>query len=246
MQLEPGEKAILQFSGGKDSTALLHLAKPWLDQIIVYFADTGAVYPHVREFIHAECERLGARLAVIRAPVTIEQWHAAEGLPSDIVPIESTAETQWTLKDKARQRLQSHMKCCTAMIFLPMANAIKASGIKIVLRGSKRCDARVGVPDGHVEDGIVYRSPLWDWSDDQVFQYLKQEGVTLPKHYAAVPNSLDCYLCTGHLKHHGAAKLRWTKEHYPDDLWPELSRRVAAVRNVIDSERAMLSALDLV
>jgi 3'-phosphoadenosine 5'-phosphosulfate sulfotransferase (PAPS reductase)/FAD synthetase len=245
--LKDNERAVLQFSGGKDSAALLHLAKPHLDRIVVYFADSGAVYPHVREFVHTECERLGAKLEVIRPPVTIEDWQEAEGLPSDIVPVESTAERQWSLTEKAPQRLQPYTRCCTAMLWLPMAKAIKASGIKTVLRGSKRCDARVGVPDGHVDaDGIVYRSPLWDWSDGDVYAYLAKEGVTLPTHYAAVPDSLDCWLCTGHLKHHGAAKLRWTKEHHPN-LWPELSRRVAAVRNVIDGERAKLSAaLDLV
>ena len=127
------------------------------------------------------------------------------------------------------------------MIFEPMQKAVKESGVKTVLRGSKKSDSRVGVADGHVEDGITYLSPLWNWSDAQVFGYLEKEGVTLPKHYTAVPDSLDCWLCTGHLLRHGAAKAQWTKENYPD-LWPELSRRLGALRDVIDSERAALAA----
>ena len=239
------ERAILQFSGGKDSTALLHLAKPWLDQIVVYFADTGATFPHVIEFVHTECKRLGATLEIIKPPVSIATWHEAEGLPSDIVPVESTAEMQWTLKDKAPRKLQPYTKCCFAMLWLPLQNAIKSSGIKTVLRGSKKCDARVGVPDGHVEDGITYRSPLWDWSDTDVYAYLAKEGVKLPAHYSDVPDSLDCHICSAHLRHHGAAKLRWTKTHYPE-LYAELAKRVMAVRNVIDGERAKLDALDIV
>lgn len=235
------ERALLQFSGGKDSTALLYLCRPWLDRITVLFGDTGAVYPHVVEFVHETCRRLGAALQVVKPPIDVRTYTDCYGLPSEIVPIEVMWEVQPAQKDKAPQLLQSHMKCCSKMIFEPMAKVIKESGIKIVLRGSKKCDSRVGVADGHVEDGITYLSPLWDWSDDQVFRYLEREGVTLPKHYATVPDSLDCWLCTAHLKRHGAAKLKWTKENYPD-LWPEISRRLGAVREVVDGERAKLSA----
>ena len=37
--------AVLQFSGGKDSTALMYLARPWLDRITVIFGETGATFP---------------------------------------------------------------------------------------------------------------------------------------------------------------------------------------------------------
>jgi 7-cyano-7-deazaguanine synthase in queuosine biosynthesis len=149
--LADNERAILEFSGGKDSTALLYLARPWLDRIVVYFADPGVTYPHVVEHVHRTCEALGAKLEVIKPPVTIEEWHEAEGLPSDIVPVESTAEMAWMMKDKAPQKLQPYTRCCAAMIWLPLQNAIKASGIKTVLRGSKACDARVGVADGYAD-----------------------------------------------------------------------------------------------
>ena len=240
------EKALLQFSGGKDSTALLYLCRPWLSQITVLFADTGAVYPHVVDFVHETCEQLGAKLQIVRPPESVAAFTAREGLPADIVPVETLAEMQWTLPKPRSQLVQSYIRCCSAMIFTPMAKAVAESGITTVLRGSKKSDSRVGVADGYVEDGVTYLSPLWKWSDAQVYRYLEKEGVTLPKHYAAVPDSLDCWLCTGHLLRHGAAKLKWTKDNCPD-LWPELSRRLGAVREAIDSERAVLGAsFDLV
>lgn len=240
------ERAVLQFSGGKDSTALLYLCRPWLDRITVLFADTGAVYPHVSAFVRDTCGRLGATLQVVRPPLPVDEYTKREGLPSDIVPIESVIETQWMRRDKAPQLVQSYFRCCSAMIFEPMRRAVVESGVKTVLRGSKKCDSRVGVGNGHVEDGITYLSPLWDWTDANVYAYLENEGVALPKHYADVPDSLDCWLCTGHLLRHGAAKAKWTKENCPD-LWPELSRRLGAVREAIDSERAKLaSAFDVV
>lgn len=238
--LGSGETAVLQFSGGKDSTALLYLARPHLDRITVLFADPGATYPHVAEHIRETCARLGARLEVIRPAMDVVAYTALNGLPADIVPIEALPQMVSFLRDPPAQLVQGYMACCSAMIFEPMHQAIKASGTRIVLRGSKKCDARVGVGDRHVEDGIEYRSPLWGWRDTDVMAYLARHGVTLPRHYDAVPDSLDCWLCTGHLKRHGAAKLRWTREHYPD-LWPELARRVTALRKAVDGERVLLA-----
>jgi len=244
--MELSDKAVLQFSGGKDSTALLYLCRPLLNKITVFFSDTGAVYPHVVEFVHETCAKLGAELRVVKPPISVKDYTEREGLPADIVPIEAMREVQWTQKDKAPVLVQSYLKCCSAMIFEPMQRAVKESGAKIILRGSKKADSRVGVPDGYVEEGITYLSPLWNWSDADVFAYLDREGVALPKHYPEIPDSLDCWLCTGHLLRHGAAKIKWTKENCPD-LWPELARRVRALRDTVDAERQRLaSAFDVV
>ena len=244
MQIDPKERALLQFSGGKDSTALLYLCRPWLDRITVLFADTGAVYPHVVDFIHETCNKLGANLQVVRPKESVIEFTNREGLPSDIIPLETMREVQWMHRDKAPQLIQSWLKCCTAMIFEPLNEAVKASGVKTVLRGSKKADSRVGAVDGHVADGITYLSPLWNWSHANVFRYLAKQGVTLPKQYNGASeniDSIDCYICTGHLKRYGAAKVKWTKDNCPD-LWPELSRRLGALREAIDSERAALAA----
>lgn len=234
------ETAALQFSGGKDSTALLYLARPHLDRITVFFGDTGAVYPHVREFVHDTCRKLGARLKVVRPLLPVDAYTAINGLPSDIVPIETMPQMAAMLREKPKQLLQGYLSCCSAMIFEPMQRAVQERGETIVLRGSKKSDARVGVADRHTEDGIEYRSPLWDWSDADVMAYLKREGATLPAHYAEVNDSLDCYLCSAHLAHHGAEKIRWTREHYPD-LYPILADRVRRVRQALLDEVLRIS-----
>jgi 3'-phosphoadenosine 5'-phosphosulfate sulfotransferase (PAPS reductase)/FAD synthetase len=223
------DKAVLLYSGGKDSLALLYLARPYLERISVLFADTGSTFPHVREHIEATCERLGARLTVVRPPEAIEAYHQRVGLPSDIVPVESLAGMSPMLREKPKQLLQGYMSCCLAMIFEPMARAVAESGATLVLRGSKKCDARVGVPDGHVESGITYASPLWGWSDADVLAYLDREGVTLPKHYPDVMDSLDCYSCSANLAHHGAAKLRWMRANTPE-LFSIAAERIGRVR----------------
>ncbi len=239
--LGDGERAALQFSGGKDSTALIYLARPCLDRITVYFGDTGAVFPHVRQHVEETCRRLGARLKIVTPEQSIDDYHAAAGLPSDIVPIEAMAEMQPLLAERRPQLIQSYLRCCAAMLWAPMEKAMRRDGHKIVLRGSKRCDRRVGVGPVHSEHGVEYRSPLWEWSDERVMAYLAAEDARLPAHYSAVPDSLDCWLCTAHLAHHGEAKLRWMREHHPE-LWRGTRARLRRLEAALATERACVSA----
>src|SRR5258705_1448544 len=85
------ERIALQFSGGKDSTALLYLARPWLDRITVIFAESGATFPHVVEHIKRTCSKLGARLEVIHPPADGFAFTALHRLPADVVPVEASS-----------------------------------------------------------------------------------------------------------------------------------------------------------
>jgi 3'-phosphoadenosine 5'-phosphosulfate sulfotransferase (PAPS reductase)/FAD synthetase len=122
------------------------------------------------------------------------------------------------------------------MLWWPLQNAMLNDGITTVYRGSKAQDHRVGVPDGFIQGGITYRSPLWDWSDDQVFSYIDAQGAELAEHYGSVNASMDCWNCTAYLNdQNAAAKLQWTRARYPD-LWPELSHRLRRVADTISAE----------
>lgn len=222
--------ALLQFSGGKDSTALLHMARPWLDRIEVVTVDHGANFPHVQAHIDATLQELGVTATVLHSDSAA--WVRANGLPADIVPVESAEAAPFM--GESGPRLVNYLTCCFSNIMQPMHDYVCSSGHTLVLRGSKRADSRVGVPSGFVEGGVEYRSPLWDWSDAEVFAYLDGQGVALPEQYAAgVNDGLDCWFCPAHLKHHGGEKLRYLKTSHPD-LWPVISTNV---RTVADAAR---------
>jgi 3'-phosphoadenosine 5'-phosphosulfate sulfotransferase (PAPS reductase)/FAD synthetase len=228
--------AVLQFSGGKDSTALLFLAKPHLDRITVLFAETGATFPHVRRHVEQTCEQLGAKLEIVHPPVDVFEHTKRWGLPSDIVPVEASIEAMHFLNPpRYRDVLQPYTQCCGNMIWLPMLNYMREHKVDLVLRGSKQCDDRVGVGPEVTVEGITYSSPLWQWTDEQVYGYLREQKAELPAHYPKISDSLDCWVCTAHLAHHGAEKLAYLREQYPE-LWPIVADRLTRVRDVLISE----------
>ena len=46
-----GGKIYVAFSGGKDSTALLHIVRKIYPKVVAVFVDTGLEYPEIREFV---------------------------------------------------------------------------------------------------------------------------------------------------------------------------------------------------
>lgn len=233
-------KAVLQFSGGKDSLALLYLARPHLDRIEVHYGDTGAAFPHVARFVRETCDKIGASLKVIRPPVAIEAFQAEYGLPSDLLPVWNAKETAWT-KGESGPLLQSTVSCCGAMLWQPLYDAARVSGATLVLRGTKECDGQKGVAPGFTHDGITYDAPLWGWSDADVLAYLKEQGAALPEHYGEVNSSLDCWLCTGHTTaEHAPDMLRYLAKRYPEYA-PIVKERASAVGRAVNAETSKLN-----
>jgi 3'-phosphoadenosine 5'-phosphosulfate sulfotransferase (PAPS reductase)/FAD synthetase len=229
------KKAVLQFSGGVDSLALLYCARPWLDAIEVHFVDPGAVFPEVVDFVERTCAKLGARLVTVRPEHDIRAFHDAFGLPADLLPARSLPGLAQVLG--TAERVQPWSNCCGRLLFGPAHRAVLASAATLVLRGVKACDERKGVPPGTVDEhGITYEAPLWDWSDADVLAYLRKERGEIPAHYAHVKDSLDCWLCSAHLStSYGKARLAYIREHR-SELWPDVSERVSRVLAAARSE----------
>ena len=76
------QKAILGFSGGKDSLVCMHLCQDYRDQIEVVWVNTGAMFPHMEEFVRKAAE--GFNFVELKSDVTT--WRKNFGDPADVVP----------------------------------------------------------------------------------------------------------------------------------------------------------------
>lgn len=228
------EEFIVQFSGGKDSRAVLHLLRGWRNKGVVFFVNTGAMFPHVERYVRETCKDLGFRLEEIKPDLPVRVYIDIMGHPSDITSTWNNPKIYPYLTEKPETKLNDAMECCYANLMAPLHRATIASGIKTVYRGSKKADSKVGVPDGFVDEhGIKYRSPLWNWTEHEVFNYLEANMVKLLDHYPHVKDSTQCYLCTADLWYSGAERIEYIKKVYPE-LWPEVEERLSKVKKEVD------------
>ena len=227
--------AILEFSGGKDSLALMYLYRT--KNIRAHFCDTGGTFPHIMQFVKETCKTLNVPLEIIQPVIPVRTYHENFGLPSDIVP------GAFYPQEVGETLIQSLFQCCNAMRWKPMREAILKSGVKVVINGQRKLDRAPGITKGLETDakGITYFRPLWEWKDEDVFKFLKEQGASLPEQYKMVNSSMDCWLCTAHLASDEAVdELKYIKENYPN-LWPELVERTRRVKEAVESEQNLIA-----
>jgi len=188
----------LQFSGGKDSLALLHLWQAKLARTLVCWVNTGAAYPETVEQMKQVRETVPHFLEITSdQPGDV----SVNGYPTDLVPLHFTTQGRSAVVTNHHYRVQDSFRCCSTNIWWPLHKAVKERGIQTVLRGQKLVDKyKAPYPSGYSEDGVTYIFPLEQWTDEQVFKYLKHHNVNIPEHYLkGEKKSHDCWSCTGYI-----------------------------------------------
>lgn len=234
----PAGNIALQFSGGKDSLALAYLLRPYWDRLTFYHVDTGDLLPEVREIVDGVA-------AVVPSFVRIEahaaDWHARFGLPSDLVP--TTCTPAGLAIGAGSRRIVDRFDCCASNIMAPMHARMVADGVALVIRGTKRADMpRLPAENGPTGMGYDLWLPLLEWSDADVFAYLREAGAPICRVYENGVQSPECATCPAWWSEGRAAYLA---KHHPDlnaayrsklglvaaeiaPLWAHLQREVSA------------------
>lgn len=186
------ERVAFQFSGGKDSAALLLLLKPYWDLFTVYHCITGDDHPETDEVVRAFQELL-PNIEYIEGRSL--QTRAQLGLPSDVVPWQSAMSGR-ILGITNETPIIDRLSCCYYSIMAPMQERMIADGITLIIRGQKECDSLKGsLKSGQTDAGVEYLYPLEAASDEDCFQVMRDNGVKIPDYYAHGISG-DCLTCT--------------------------------------------------
>ena len=184
------ERGVLLFSGGKDSAVLLHLARkafhPAQLPFPVMHVDTGHNFPEVIDYRDRIVEQIGARLIVASVQESIDDGRV----------------TEETGPRASRNRLQS----------VTLLDAIEQHGFRAAFGGARRDEERARAKErifsfrddfgqwdpkaqrpelwnlynGFVKPGEHVRVfPLSNWTELDVWQYIREEDIELPSIYFA-------------------------------------------------------------
>jgi 3'-phosphoadenosine 5'-phosphosulfate sulfotransferase (PAPS reductase)/FAD synthetase len=226
------DQAILQFSGGKDSLACLHLLREHWDRLTVMWVNTGAAFPETVKQMQEVAKLVKFVEVKSDQPAHLKEF----GPPADCVPVRASPFGRWAMQSD-EPPIQSSLECCHANLWAPMAKAVKESGIRLVIRGQRRADVdRSPIRSGQVVDGIEYWFPIEDWKEDRVRSYLSDIGVRLPAHYSYVNSSLDCWSCTAY-RDHVVGRMEYMKAQHPD-LHAQVLPMLRRIKDGVSSEMA--------
>ena len=154
---------MLSTSFGAQSAVSLHLVTQQWPEIPVVLIDTGYLFPETYQFADQLTERLKLNLKVYRAAESPAWQEARYG-----------REWEQGLEGLERYNRRNKVE--------PMQRALHELGAKAWITGLRRQQASTRAKLGvlGLQNGVLKVQPIIDWTDRDVFQYLKKHD--LPYH----------------------------------------------------------------
>ena len=174
-RVDPGSAAVA-WTGGKDSTVVLHLVREILQEsgtpVVALNLDTGCKFPEVTAFRDEQARWWDIRLHVARPAVSLE------GYPLAV--------------DK--------VACCRELKIAPLNRAVRELGIRLLFSGIRHDEhpsrsARTWLEERSSPDHLLC-NPILHWSEMDVWACHSLAGLPYCSLYERGYRSLGCVPCT--------------------------------------------------
>jgi 3'-phosphoadenosine 5'-phosphosulfate sulfotransferase (PAPS reductase)/FAD synthetase/predicted RNA-binding protein with PUA domain len=201
-----GQKRVnVSFSGGKDSTVVLELARrAGIDQ--AYFINTGLEFPETLDFVRS--------MGIEEVRCTADFWDAVNtrGLPAK--------DDRW---------------CCELLKLEPAKRWLKGKGPCITVQGNRgyesfaRANLPAVAPNPHFPDQVNI-SPIRNWRALEVFLYIWWRDLPCNPLYDKGFERVGCWICPAMLE----SELERTRELHPERVsrWQNVLHRWADLRGL--------------
>ncbi|MCH8037202.1 MAG: phosphoadenosine phosphosulfate reductase family protein, partial [Proteobacteria bacterium] len=134
--------------------------------------------------------------------------------------------------DPPQTLLQPWTSCCAKLRFEPLLEYLGRSRATLFIHGQRHSDGGGFTVDSGPDAKVEICKLIWEWSDEDILDYIGKHGIELPEQYAdGVVDSLECWNCTARAGDSAAgvkARLAYMAKRYPD-LFEALKLRMGKV-----------------
>ncbi len=213
----------ISFSGGKDSTVLIHLCRQLYPDLVGLYSDTGLEFPEIRDFVQTfdnitiVTPKMHHRDMLKKCGYPVVSKEQAEwihrirsgtssgaiqkafyGLNLDGTPTYFKLSEQWKYLLNAPFNIGSG--CCKEMKMKPIAEYVKRTG-RVPIIGTTAAESALRAQKFMQNGYCVYEgkkaqcTPMGIWTDDDVWEYIRRFQLPYCKIYDMGYDRTGCVFC---------------------------------------------------